>query len=316
MLTITDTLWGATGAEDITVDHATKVAFVSADDRRATMQGRPTPGNIYLCDLKESPLRLRPLLDPPPPDFHPHGIGFARFGERAYLHVVNHRKAGKHFVEIFEWDGQRLVHLASIASPLIHHPNDVFPVGPTSFFVSNDHGAKTIVGRGIEEVLRLKRANVIFFDGDSARKVASKIAYANGVYILNDKLYVASVLGKCIYEYRLRNGTPVHHRKIFLGTGCDNIEADETGRLYVVGHTNVLKFVGHALNAKNRSPWDLWRIVPGPVPKIERLYVSAGDDVSGASVAAAWKGRVLIGTVFEPRMLVGRLDFDEDFGER
>ncbi len=313
VLTITDTLWGATGAEDVTIDLATGVAFVSSDDRRAAMSGKPTPGNIYLCDLNESPPRLRPLLDPPPSDFHPHGIGFKRFGDKAYLHVVNHRKPGKHFIEIFEWDGSRLIYRQSVSSPLIHSPNDVFPTGPTSFFVSNDHGAKTMIGRGVENIFRLKRANVVHFDGKKATVVAQKIAYANGLYVTpqNDGLFVASVFGKCVYEYKLKKGTPNYFRKINLGTGCDNIEADEKGRLYVVGHTRVMKFVGHALNAKKRSPWDLWRITPAPIPKIERLYVGDGKEISGASVAATWKNTVLIGSVFEPYMLVGRLSFND-----
>lgn len=313
VLTITDTLWGATGAEDVTIDLTRGLAFVSSDDRRATMAGKPAPGNIYLCDLNESPPRLRPLLDPPPPDFHPHGIGFGRFGDKAYLHVVNHRKAGKHFIEIFEWDGSRLVHLRSVSSPVIHSPNDVYPTGPTSFFVSNDHGSKTMLGRGLENVFRLKRANLVHFDGNNANVVADKIAYANGVCLApqNDALYVASVFGKCVYEYKLKMGIPNYFRKIDLGTGCDNIEADEQGRLYVVGHTRVMKFVGHVMSAKNRSPWDLWRVTPGAVPQKQRLYASDGGELSGASVAAVWRSTVVIGSVFEPHLLIGRLQFDD-----
>jgi len=63
----------------------------------------------------------------------------------------------------------------------MHSPNDILPVGPTSFYVTNDHGNSTVLGRMAEEYLQLARSYVLYYDGQNFRKVAEALAYANGI---------------------------------------------------------------------------------------------------------------------------------------
>ncbi len=44
-------VYGVTGAEDITIDQTEQYAYISADDRRATMANKPVSGGIYGLDL-------------------------------------------------------------------------------------------------------------------------------------------------------------------------------------------------------------------------------------------------------------------------
>ena len=67
---------GAVGAEDITFQPGGKLAYISSDDRRAALAGKPRPGAIfgYFMD-RPGKERLVNLTPEPPKNFHPHGIG-------------------------------------------------------------------------------------------------------------------------------------------------------------------------------------------------------------------------------------------------
>jgi arylesterase/paraoxonase len=112
--------------------------------------------------------------------------------------VVNHPRDG-HFVEIFDYRGGKLVHRQSVSGALMHSPNDVLPVGPAAFYVTNDHGNATSFGRMAEEYLQLARSYVLYYDGKSFRKVAEALAYANGINISPDGQIVWSIIAEsCI----------------------------------------------------------------------------------------------------------------------
>lgn len=63
----------------------------------------------------------------------------------------------------------------------MHSPNDIPPVGPAAFYVTNDYGNSTVLGRMAEEYLQLARSYVLYYDDQNFRKVAEALAYANGV---------------------------------------------------------------------------------------------------------------------------------------
>jgi arylesterase/paraoxonase len=93
--------------------------------------------------------------------------------------------------------------------------------------------------------------------------------------------------------------------KIKLNTGVDNIEVDKDGGLWIGAHPKLLSFVTHLQDPTKLSPSQVLHITPrsGGRSDIQEVYLNAGDEISGSSVAAVFNGRMLIGTVFEPKFL-------------
>ena len=83
---------GVEGPEDITIHPETGIAYISATDRHAVIQGKPANGAIYAYDLNSLTPELIRLTVNAGADFHPHGISLY-VGEkgRDSLFVVNPR---------------------------------------------------------------------------------------------------------------------------------------------------------------------------------------------------------------------------------
>jgi arylesterase/paraoxonase len=302
---------GVSSSEDITIDPRTGMAFISSDDRRPWFHGgKGQQGAVYGYNLTSPSPRLLNLTRDFRKDLHPHGIGLyiAKNGTSS-LFVVNHSGKG-HFVEIFDFDGEKLSHRASISGDLMSSPNDVLPVGPKKFYVTNDHGNRSKFGKALEDYLQLPRAYVLYFDGTKFQKVAHDLKYANGINMSGDgrTVYVASTTGHSVFLYDRNpgNGSLVLKRKIDLGTGPDNIEMDEKGRLWIGAHAKLLTFVKYAKDPGRRSPSQVLRITLHSRGNdlVEEVYLNTGDPLSGSSVAAYYKSTLLIGSVFDPHFLV------------
>jgi arylesterase/paraoxonase len=306
---------GVLSSEDITIHHPTAMAFISSDDRRAHQPGisQARRGAIYGFDLNSIKPELVNLTVDFRQEFNPHGIGWwmAQNGNLS-IFVVNHRRDG-HFVEIFDYIDGKLLHRQSVSGDLMHSPNDVLPVGPNSFYVSNDHGNSTALGRLAEEYLQLARSYVLYYDGKNFRKVAEALAYANGINMGSDgrTVYVAATVGQKIYIYnRDRNSGDLSLRDtIETGTGVDNIEIDPKGNLWVGCHPKLLTFVKYSKDPEVLSPSQVIKVErksPDQYNVIE-IYLNNGQPMSGSSVAAVFKDALLIGSVFDERFLLCKL---------
>jgi len=301
---------GVVGAEDITVHPQTGVAFISSSDRRALLRGEPVPGAIYTYDLKSDPPTLKNLTQNLDHDFQPHGISlYLDEPGAASLFVVNHRRDGEH-IEIFDYHDSTLVHRESIRGELMTSPNDVVAVGPRSFYVTNDHGNVSALGRTAEEYLQLARSYVLYYDGQNFRKVAEDISYANGINVSHDgmTIYVAVCVGLKInvYDRDMASGALQLIKEIPLGTGIDNIELDAEGNLWVAAHPQLLTFTRHAKEASKLSPSEILKIsfMSNGDYKIAQIYLNNGDEISGSSVGAVFGQKLLVGSVFEKHFLV------------
>ena len=302
---------GVLSSEDITIDPRTGMAFISSDDRRPWFHGgKGQAGAIYGYNLASASPRLVNLTRDFGKDFHPHGIGlYIAENGRSSLFVVNHRKEGQ-FVEIFDFNGKKLSHRVSVSGDLMSSPNDVLPVAPGKFYVTNDHGNHSKFGKMVEDYLQLARAYVLYYDGKHFRKVAQGLKYANGINMSADgkTVYVASTTGHSISFYTREpvSGSLIFRRAINLGTGPDNIEVDEKGRLWIGAHPKLLTFVKYAKNPGHRSPSQVLQITlrPGGDDLVKEVYLNNGDPLSGSSVAAFFHHTILIGSVFDPHFLV------------
>jgi len=309
------TVAGVLSSEDITIHPPTAMAFISSDDRRAhwSSNSQSRQGAIYGFDLGSANPQLVNLTEDFPRELNPHGIGWWMAPNGALsLFVVNHRQDG-HFVEIFDYRGGKLAHRQSVSGDLMHSPNDVIPVGPNAFYVTNDHGNTSKLGRMAEEYLQLARSYVLYYDGKSFRKVDQGLAYANGIITSSDgrTVYVAATVGQKIYVYDrdLNSGDLTRRSTIEAGTGVDNIEIDQKGDLWVGCHPKLLTFVKYSKDPNALSPSQVIKVVqkaPGQYDVIE-IYLDNGRPLSGSSVGAVFKDYLLIGSVFDERFLLCRL---------
>jgi len=305
---------GVLSSEDITINQKTGMAFISSADRRTrwSSSSRVQKGAIYGFDLKVRDPDLVNLTGDFSKEFNPHGMGLWIGENGNALFVVNHRRDG-HFVEIFDLKKNKLIHRESIEGALMHSPNDVIPVGPRAFYVTNDHGNTSKLGRLLEEYLQLARSHVLYYDGNVFRIVAEGLVYSNGINLSPDgkTVYVAATVGQEVFVYDRDMGTgdlALRHT-IELGTGPDNIEVDESGNLWIGCHPKLLTFVKYSKDPHKLSPSQVLKVTveePGSYA-VEEIYLNNGEPLSGSSVAAVYKDTLLIGSVFDTRFLLCKL---------
>lgn len=310
---------GVTGAEDITIDQANQYAYISAINRRRTDSNPPFVAGIYGLDLsnpKATPVLLSKGFTS---DFNPHGFSLYQGKEHKSLFVINHLKSGKQQVEIFDIkDVDQLVHRTSVSYPGLLTPNDLVAVGPSQFYVSNDHGSQRgSLMRTAEDYLGFPLANVSYFDGKNGHIVADGLRYANGITVSSDSktLYVVEVTGRKInvYDRDINSGALTKRDEIALNSGADNLEWDDAGNLWLAGHPRLLEFVAHANDASKLSPSQVIKINLQSAQQdisqaeVTEVLLSTGSDISGSSVAAVSGDIMLVGSVFEAHILRCRL---------
>ena len=307
------TVPGVVGAEDITVDLQTRIAYISVCDRRSVAAGHNAGGGIYAYDLNVPAPFPVPLQTGLSGDFQPHGIClFTAETGAVSLFVVNHGK-GRHAVDIFDLDGLTLVHRKTVAGSLLVSPNDVAAVDEDRFYVTNDHGSRNTPGKTLEDYLNLKRSGVVYYDGHGFRPVAEGIGYANGIALGpgGQTIYVcATTEGSVrVYQRNVISGALTLQQTVECGTGVDNVEVDDTGTLWIGAHPKPFNFVMHARSDRYRSPSEVIALTRGPAGEFSQqvVYLDDGSELSGSSVGSVYRNRLLIGSVFEPFFLDCRM---------
>lgn len=294
---------GVIGPEDITIDRAHKVAYISATDSRASMAHRPAVGALYRYALGDTaPTRVYTRADD---SFHPHGMSFWSDGHGPdRLYVVNHPTNESHTIEVFEIDasGARLVQ--TLRDPLLVSPNDVVAVARDELYVTNDHGRGRGPGQLWDDLLRRERGQILHMRNGASRIVVSDLAYANGINVNanGSAVYVAESTGRRmrVYKRTASTGDLELLRTIDLGMGPDNIEISPSGRQYIAGHPKLISFMRHASDARVLSPSEVVRVTSG---RVERIYLDLGGAISASSVAAPLEDHLLIGAVFADHFL-------------
>ena len=308
---------GVTGAEDITIDPVTGVAYISAMDRRTLAATGAYKGGIFLYSpgSYETPEKLSTDISNP---FHPHGISLWKSDSGLdRLFVVNHPPSSQapdkparalSQVDVFEVRDTGLKHLFVTKPERPISLNDVAATGPETFFASIDKGSETDLGKQLELYARLPRSGILYGSGTNSKQVLSGFVYANGVQTNSDGsvLYVAETTGKRLSAYQINRSdgalTLIGEEKI--NSGLDNIEVTADGSLYVVGHPKTFAFLGHAGDSEKHSPSQVFVAErDGDRFQVQEIYLNDGTLMSGASVAAPYEGGFLIGSVFEPFIL-------------
>lgn len=315
-------VYGVAGAEDVEIDRTTGIAYISAQDRRTARGGGPQANNVagglYALDLRDLSFRLIPLTPDATPEFRPHGLSLYTDAEgRKSIFVINHPLSGGHKVEVFDLSSPlELAHRETIEHPLLISPNDLVAAGPNAFYATNDHANSGGWARAYEDVLKQDRANVVYVEGAQARIVADRLTYPNGINMSanGEEVYTTeSTDGRLrIYARDPATGDLTLKDAVYLGVGLDNVDVGPDGALWVARHVRLLKFLSHASDEETKSPSQIIKVTLKPGGGVaETVYLDDGHQVSGASVAAVWDQTMVIGPVFQSKLLVCALPESE-----
>jgi len=294
------------GAEDVEIDEDLGLAFISADDRRATARGEPVQGGIYVLKLDGSDRVTRVS-----PDnfgaFHPHGISLWTGSQgQKRLFVVNHAGADEERVEIFDvGTGGALIHIESVGFDAMTSPNDVAAVGPRAFFVTNDRGYKTGALSTLEAYFALPFSSLAYYDGQTGSIARKGLVYANGVAVSNGgaTVYVAELLSRRISVFAREDGALTKTGSFSVPTAPDNIDIAPDGALYVAGHSRIFEFLKHAEDETAKAPSHAVRIDP-KTGAVTTVFVDTGGVLNASSVAAANDDTLIVGGVFDGHVMV------------
>lgn len=289
--------------EDITIDQATGVAFISSLE-----------GTIYGLDLQSDDLKLINLTRDLPTEisFHPHGISLYSANGEKKLFVVNHRGKHDNTIEIFSVEPDRLHHVTSVPDKegMLTNPNDIVSLGTDQFYVTNISRFESPLMGLLERLLQRTTGSVVYYNGSKFTKIASDIAMANGIAVdhAHKRLYVAASQSESLLVYAWDPSNPSRHvnraEEIKLGTVPDNLEWDEEGNLWLGTHPSMTALTLFFLHLAKKAPSQVLRLrLTGVVdPVVEEVYRNDGTELSASSVAAIYN------TTARQQLLIGSLD--------
>ena len=296
------------GTEDVTIDPDLNIAFISADDRRATFAGAPVQGGIYGLRLDGTD-RVAKVSPDSFGEFHPHGISLWRAPDgRKRLFAINHTIEEGDKVEIFDVGlGGALMHVESVAFPEMTSPNDVLGVGPRSFYATNDRAFHDGFLANAEAYLALPLSTIAYYDGSKGRVAARGVSYANGVNMTEDgkTVYVASLLDRSIvvFDRNVETGALTKKKTLHVDTAPDNIEIAADGALWIGGHSKIFDFLKHVKDPKAISPSVVIRLDPES-GIAEKVFVDTEGAINAASVGAVYDEMLIVGAVFDDHVMV------------
>ncbi|WP_412758414.1 arylesterase [Leptospira cinconiae] len=306
---------GMPGPEDLAIDREAGLLYVSSHERRIKDQ----EGKIYFLDLNSSPLEPKLLEVEYPKNFRPHGMSLLNQNGKYRLYVISHITLYKeHSIEVFERTEKpsakskagKWKHIQTLQDPLITSPNDLSVASENEIFVSNDHGAGGLSTYLFQDLFRISRAEIAYYDGKNWSSLGNPLYYGNGILYVKrldgkEYLYRAGFgLGAVLkFDIKRENGKIVlgDPKQIVLEGGPDNLEIDEKGTIFTVTHPSVMKFLRHASNAESHSPTKIFSISPDD--SIQEIFSNSGELISAGSTALTYKERVYIAQVFNDFIL-------------
>ena len=299
---------GIVGAEDIMVDQARGLAFISSLDRR---KNAPRRGAIHAVPVND-PLdgaSWRDRTRGAPQDFEPLGLSYYDDGEFQRLFVVN---SAANAVELYDVrENGDLVHLDSFTDSRLTSPNSVVATGPRGFYVSNDlqAGRQSLLGK-LQFLTRVRGGSIFYFNGVSWREAATGLRFANGLALSPDglRLYAAETSGMAVKTFARdpQTGFLSLESVTAVPGAADNLRVDANGAVIVAANPKPLTLPAHMREAGNLSPSAVYRLSEPGAGKAtpEPLYVSEGAELSAATVADIYGNKMLVGALGEDRFLI------------
>ncbi|CAN5316305.1 hypothetical protein BH09BAC1_BH09BAC1_10190 [soil metagenome] len=298
------------GTEDIVLDtlNGQQRLLISCSQRR---EGLPHFGEIVALNFNDnSKDTMKRTGEPSGLIFNPHGIDFIKAADgKLLLFVVNHEhleNKKKNSVLVYEVNGKTLAFQKQYQHKTIVSPNDVAGLPDGGFYVTND-SKRSNIGFGwlMEKLFKVRTSRIAYCTayGECINANKKKLAYANGILIKGDRVYVAATQKKTLAEYaRQADGTLKYIRNVAKINGLDNISLANEEAILIAAHPSSGKFLKHARNAEKLSPGIIYLVKPEN-GKHEPLYMTDGTSISGNSVAVAYQNTFYIGQVFEDWVL-------------
>lgn len=278
--------------------------LVSSHDRRSW-----TPhGEIYALDPHSGSSRIL-AREGEPAGFvlRPHGMDIRPVAGGDELYVISHGEEmddANHSIVVYRIEPDKLIFVKQLKSELLNSPNDLSVAADGSLYVTNDAASR---GSMLEAILRLKRANVIYYDGrDQWRVAAAELAFPNGILIDGDTLYVSTTREDSLYAFpRQADGSLGQRRLVASFKGQDNIMRDGDW-LYTAAHLSDLGFMRHRSDESVPSPSVIYR-VNRRSGAVEAVFADDGNGVSAVATGLVLDGKLYVSPVFQPFVYACRL---------
>ncbi len=311
----------AGSAEDIEIDYARGIAYLSIQDREALIKGENAQGFIGKIDLNQKPYELVSALTEQPDHLRPHGLSLHidKAGKR-HMAVINHPKnrgIEPEVIDLYtESSNGSFDFVRSVSDPLFQSPNDVLLVESEKFYVGNDKGGISTVDK-IQEQMGRPMSTVVFYDGESASIAVKNLSSVSGINLSLDQqtVFASETNAKrmAILKRNLADGSLKKIKTVKLTGSPDNINVSEDGSLVVANIPKVWALIQHFIALQNNeykpSPSQVVRIDfdnKGD-PLSEELFMSDGYDISTTSVGVIWANKLFMGSIDDKQMHVCEL---------
>ena len=289
------------GPEDFVLDNfdGRERLIISCSARRPN---EPEFAEIVAYDINTKAVsNLKRTNEPDGMIFNPHGIDLKRVGSELWLFVVNHPRPMPDQILIYQVMPNELILKNTISNDLFVSINCVVGLNNGNFYISNDAGKK---GAVFEKLFALRKSNITFYDlkNNQSKIVKNKLAYANGVAVKNDKLYIATTQKKDLLEKTMNEDGSLQLTRKFKGKkGMDNITINGDF-LFVTAHPKFFKFLKHMKNPAKKSPSEVYMVDLNSA-QIVRIFYDKGDNISTAATALLYKNNLYLGQVFDDFLL-------------
>ncbi len=249
---------------------------------------------------------LKRVNEPDSLFFNPHGIDLVLLSAKwpsaskdLVLLVVNHEHT-KHINSILRYHvlKDELVFINKIVDPLISSPNAVAGFTDGTLLVSND--AKK-ADHFVEAFFLLKRAQVVYWDGNKCSVAAEKFCYTNGITIKDKKVFLASTRQNKVWQFDFDKGKMLNKEVIAKVHGADNLRLDGDD-LLVACHLRFLAFLKHVKDSTKYSPSTVYRINPA-TKKTTVAYYDDGKQLSASSTALEFRNSLYVSGIFDPKIV-------------
>lgn len=296
------------GPEDFVLDtfNMQERLLISCSSRRKT---EPEFKEIVALHISTNSTYILPRLNEPTDlYFSPHGIDLAMVDGKLNLYVVNHSRDNTDQILIYEVIDSILVFKKSIYTNYFVSLNSVAALPNGNFYVTNDAGKKNAL---FEKLFALRKSNVVYFDLEKEKSeiVIDKLAYANGLAIKDDKLYVSTTQKKDLLEMRINENGSLNLLRKFEGVkGMDNITISGN-YMFIPAHTDFLKFIKHYKNDEALSPNEIL-VYDLNTNKKTKIFADDGSKISAPATALFYNGNMYVGQVFNTHLLKIKLNLD------
>ncbi len=296
------------GPEDLIANYDKGLLYISASPREGGNQRFEQSGGIYYIDMKADADLIKPVTNDFSQKFRPHGMSLVHLENgKTLLFAISHPILGKTNVEIFNVDGSVLSHVKTVTD-VPDGLNSIVAIDEQRFYATQD--GHTRGSAFINGVFKLKKSEIIFFDGEKSNVVADGFVYANGLELSADgsQLFVTDTIERTLvfYDRNQQTNGLTKSGDLYLDAGGDNIRRNQDGSLYIAGHPKMITTFSHMQDISKAAPSVVFHAIPpkdGKGGELRVVYLEDGSNLSGASGAVQFENKMYVGTISDHKIL-------------